>query len=183
LSICGFTFSRSVSSRCSGIALTFDRFCYKYEGESLAEIAPELKDGEKIHYVISHDECCVHANDQVNLEWMREGEQPLRNKSRGRIVHISDFILEHSGRLCLTDTEIAAQLLLPKEPLPPVTTGATTATVGNTELVPSTPATAVTVPSAAVTTPAESLISPDQAPAPAKKTRGKGKKPQEAVCF
>jgi hypothetical protein len=57
--------------------------------------------------------------DQVNFEWMRDGEQPLRNKSRGRIVHVSDFILEHCGRLCLTQAEIDAQLLLPKEPLPP----------------------------------------------------------------
>ncbi|KAJ7834295.1 hypothetical protein B0H13DRAFT_223307 [Mycena leptocephala] len=89
-------------------------FCYKYEGESLEENAPSLKDGEKIHYVIAHDECCVHANDQVNFEWMREGEQPLRNKSRGRIVHVSDFILEQCGRLRLNNAEIAAQLLLPK---------------------------------------------------------------------
>lgn len=73
-----------------------NRFCYKYEGESLEEIAPVLKPSEKIHYVISHDECCVHAGDMVNFEWMKEGEQPLRQKSRGRIVHISDFIFEHA---------------------------------------------------------------------------------------
>jgi hypothetical protein len=54
-----------------------------------------------------------------NFEWMKEGEQPLRQKSRGRLVHVSDFILEHCGRLALTPDEVEAQLSLPKEPLPP----------------------------------------------------------------
>ncbi|KAJ6498232.1 hypothetical protein DFH09DRAFT_336542 [Mycena vulgaris] len=97
-------------------------FCYQYEGEpgeTLAEIAPVLQDGEKIHYPIAHDECCVHANDQANFEWIRDGEQPLRQKSRGRLVHVSSFILEHCGVLSLTPEEIAIQLTLPKEPLPP----------------------------------------------------------------
>jgi hypothetical protein len=59
------------------LSLRFFRFCYKYEekkpeeetdkgGEPLKEIAPQLQPGEKIHYVLTHDECCVHANDQVN---------------------------------------------------------------------------------------------------------------------
>jgi hypothetical protein len=56
----------------------------------------------------------------ANFEWMREGEQPLRQKSRGRIVHVSDFIFEHGGRLVLTPEEMEAQLSLPKEPLPPL---------------------------------------------------------------
>jgi hypothetical protein len=83
------------------------------------EISPVLGPRDKIHYPISHDECCVHANDQVNFEWIRNGEQPLRQKSRGRIVHISSFVMEHCGTLALTAAEIALQLQLPKEPLPP----------------------------------------------------------------
>ncbi|KAJ7675039.1 hypothetical protein B0H17DRAFT_1207904 [Mycena rosella] len=104
-------------------------FCYAYEDEepaegekpsgNLIEIPPVLGPGDKIHYPISHDECCVHANDQVNFEWLCEGEQPLRQKSRGRIVHISSFVMEHCGTLSLTPEEIAVQLKLLKEPLPP----------------------------------------------------------------
>ncbi|KAJ7671723.1 hypothetical protein B0H17DRAFT_1141494 [Mycena rosella] len=56
-----------------------EKFCYQYEGEpgeTLTEIAPVLQDGEKVHYPIAHDECCVHANDQANYEWIQDGEQP-----------------------------------------------------------------------------------------------------------
>ncbi len=82
-------------------------------------ISPKLKPGKKIHYPIFHDECCVHANDQCSNVWMREGEQPLRDKGRGRIVHISDFIIEHSGRLVLSEFLQEEQLKLPKQPAPP----------------------------------------------------------------
>ena len=74
------------------------RFCYKYEGDNMeTAVPPDLKLGKKIHYPIFHDKCCIHANDQCTYVWMREGEQLLRDKSRGRIVHVSDFIVEHSG--------------------------------------------------------------------------------------
>jgi hypothetical protein len=82
-------------------------------------IPPVLKPGERIHYPIFHDECCVHANDQCTFVWAREGEPPLRNKSRGRIVHVSDFIIEHCGRLVLWQFEQEAQEKLPKAPLHP----------------------------------------------------------------
>jgi hypothetical protein len=74
--------------------------------------------GAKPHYCIFHDECCFHANDQSGYVWMREGEQPLRGKSRGRLVHVSDFIIEDtsSGRLALTPDQILAQMELPLAP-------------------------------------------------------------------
>ena len=34
---------------------------------------------------------------------MREGEQPLQKKGRGRLIHVSDFINEEDGRLVLLD--------------------------------------------------------------------------------
>jgi hypothetical protein len=81
----------------------------------------DLPPGQKVHYCIFHDESCFHANDQSNFVWMQEGEQPLRNKSRGRIVHVSDFIIEstESGRLSLTADQILAQLELPVAPQQP----------------------------------------------------------------
>jgi hypothetical protein len=83
------------------------------------EQPPHLLDGQKIHYPIFHDETCIHANDLANFLWLREGEQPLRNKSRGRVIHVSDFIIEHCGRLCLNADEIAEQMKLPLRPSPP----------------------------------------------------------------
>lgn len=80
---------------------------------------PTLKEGEKVHHIIYHDETCAHPNDQSNFVWIKDGEQPLRNKSRGRIVHVSDFIIEHSGRLAHSEAEITAQMKLPKKPAPP----------------------------------------------------------------
>jgi hypothetical protein len=82
-------------------------------------IPPVLKPGERIHYPLFHDECCIHANDQCTFVWAREGEPPLRNKSRGRIVHVSDFIIEDCGRLVLRQFEQEAQEKLPKAPLRP----------------------------------------------------------------
>lgn len=85
----------------------------------MTEVAPSLKPGEKIHYPIFHDETCVYANDLDSSVWMREGEQPIRSKGRGRIVHVSDFIIEHSGRLRLSEAEIAEQMKLPIRPSKP----------------------------------------------------------------
>ena len=81
---------------------------------------PQLKPGKKIHYCIFHDETCMHANDQCSCVLQREGEQPLRDKSCGRITHVSGYIIEHCGHLCLSTEEIAVQMKLPVEPLPPV---------------------------------------------------------------
>lgn len=96
-------------------------FAYRYEDKSLSENAPTVPAGAKIHYPIFHDETCFQANDQTNSLWIREGEQELRSKSRGRNVHVSDFIIEKSenGRLALTPDEIAKEELLPALPLPP----------------------------------------------------------------
>ena len=81
---------------------------------------PQLKPGEKIHYCIFHDETCMHANDQCSCVWQREGEQPLCDKSCGRITHVFRYIIEHCGHLRLSTEEIAVQMKLPVEPLPPI---------------------------------------------------------------
>ncbi|KAH8792250.1 hypothetical protein DL96DRAFT_431245 [Flagelloscypha sp. PMI_526] len=102
-------------------------FCYEYNGPDLIETAPTLKDGEKIHYPIFHDECSVHANDLDPYVWEREGEEAIRGKSRGRIVHVSDFIIEHCGRLALSTEEIEIQMNLPEHPLTLLAANLTTA--------------------------------------------------------
>ena len=91
-----------------------------YEGSELTEISPSLKAGKKIHYPIYHDETCIHANNQSNFVWMRDGKQPLWGKSHGCLVHVSDFIIEHSRRLWLNEAEIKVQERLSACPLPPL---------------------------------------------------------------
>ncbi|KAF8142746.1 hypothetical protein K438DRAFT_1994657 [Mycena galopus ATCC 62051] len=93
--------------------------CNEYDGDEMASTPPKnLPPGQKVHHCIYHDECCFHANDQSNFVWMNDGEQPLRAKGRGRVVHVSDFIIEDtaSGCLALTADQILAQLELPLAP-------------------------------------------------------------------
>jgi len=83
----------------------------------MVEKPPTLKPGEKECHVIAHDEVCFHANDLSRTEWVAGKEQPLRQKGPcGRIVHVSDFIIERAGRLCLTASEREAQMKLPCAP-------------------------------------------------------------------
>ncbi|KAJ7678825.1 hypothetical protein B0H17DRAFT_1139219 [Mycena rosella] len=73
-------------------------FATNMRGMNGAGHLPEkLGVGAKRHYCIFHDECCFHANDQSSFVWMREGEQELQGKSHGRLVHVSDFIIEDTS--------------------------------------------------------------------------------------
>jgi hypothetical protein len=87
---------------------------------NLKEIPPKLKPGDIIYYTIFHDESAVHANKQSHFIWETDDQHELWQKSRGRLIHISDFIIEHCGRLVLTPEEIAREELLPKRPLSPM---------------------------------------------------------------
>jgi hypothetical protein len=123
------------------------RFCYTYDRDNMEiSIPPVLKPGERIHYPIFHDKCCVHANDQCTFVWAHEGELPLRNKSCGRIVHVSDFIIEHCGCLALWQFEQEAQEKLLKAPLCPVVPITTPAAAPSTSALTENP-TSVTTPS------------------------------------
>lgn len=82
----------------------------------MVEKPPTLKSGDRECLVIAHDEACFHANDLSRVEWVAGKEQPLRQKGRGRIVHVSDFIIERTGRLYLTESEREAQMKLPCQP-------------------------------------------------------------------
>ncbi|KAJ7144254.1 hypothetical protein C8R44DRAFT_725211 [Mycena epipterygia] len=91
----------------------------KNSARNLKEIPPTLKAGDVIYYPIYHDESTLHANDQSHFVWETDDQHELRQKSRGRLIHVSDFIIEHCGRLVLTAEEIAREELLPKRPLSP----------------------------------------------------------------
>jgi hypothetical protein len=77
----------------------------KFEGPDLVRSDPELLPGQKRIIACFHDECSFHAHDAVSTAWLRPGEQPLRKKGRGRIIHVSDFICEETGRLVVRDAD------------------------------------------------------------------------------
>jgi hypothetical protein len=85
----------------------------QYDDETDEPLPLNLSEGEKRHVPIAHDECCFHANDRVDTVWLREGEQQLRQKGRGRLIHVSDFIVEEFGRLALTPEMIELNQNLP----------------------------------------------------------------------
>src|SRR5579872_6029717 len=82
----------------------------------MTERPPILGPGDMELHLIAHDEVCFHVNDLAKREWIADGKQPLRQKGRGRIIHVSDFIIERTGRLCLNESEREAQMKLPCAP-------------------------------------------------------------------
>ena len=81
----------------------FESHMAKHEGPELKQIMPELQEGEQRIIIQYHAKSCFHANDEARKLWLREGEQPLRKKSRGQLIHVSDFINKEDGRLVLLD--------------------------------------------------------------------------------
>ena len=55
--------------------------------------------------LIYHDESSFHANEGQSVMWAEEGRVPIRPKSQGRGLMVSNFVTEHDGLLQLTDEE------------------------------------------------------------------------------
>ena len=60
----------------------------------------ETKEDEMLYVEVHHDECCFSSNDRGTRTWYRDDSRPLMPKSRGRTIHVSDFIVEEHGSLC-----------------------------------------------------------------------------------
>ncbi len=67
---------------------------FKYEGESMDRICPDLSKGEKKRVLIVHDECIFYSNDGKHGLWTRNGEMPLRKKGNRRSIMVSEFLTE-----------------------------------------------------------------------------------------
>ncbi|KAI0357255.1 hypothetical protein OH77DRAFT_1422815 [Trametes cingulata] len=74
-------------------------------GEKLVPVEPTLEPGEKKIIAIFQDESSFHAGEYKPNIWVREGEQKLMKKGRGRIIHVSDFVVEKTGRLVVRDAD------------------------------------------------------------------------------
>ncbi|KNF00507.1 hypothetical protein PSTG_06201 [Puccinia striiformis f. sp. tritici PST-78] len=83
-------------------------FSKKYDGENCeipVMVDPEILGNNKETVFIYHDESTIHAKERPTLSWLLPGLTELRLKSLGRLMHISDFILESTGRLVLSPDE------------------------------------------------------------------------------
>ncbi|EHS62464.1 uncharacterized protein PGTG_20589 [Puccinia graminis f. sp. tritici CRL 75-36-700-3] len=77
----------------------------KYDGDNCdipLLVDPEILGDNKETVFIYHDESTIHAKERPTLSWLLPGTTELRSKSLGRLIHISDFILESTGRLVLS---------------------------------------------------------------------------------
>ncbi|KAH9149034.1 hypothetical protein AeNC1_019377, partial [Aphanomyces euteiches] len=63
------------------------------------ETKPELKNGEKEHVLIVHDESLFYSNDGDSPMWIHPKHPPLRKKGKGRCIMISEFLCECHGRM------------------------------------------------------------------------------------
>jgi hypothetical protein len=69
-------------------------------------IWPNLQNGEKSLIFVTHDESIFHAFDGQGRQWLLAGEQPLRKKGVGLVLHVSDFLTDVCGRLTLMDDDV-----------------------------------------------------------------------------
>ncbi|EHS62977.1 uncharacterized protein PGTG_21344 [Puccinia graminis f. sp. tritici CRL 75-36-700-3] len=79
-----------------------------YGGDNLEVpmlIDPSLLEDRRQTVFIYHDESTVHARERPKSTWLLPGCQDSRSKNLGRLIHISDFILETTGRLELSETQ------------------------------------------------------------------------------
>ena len=70
---------------------------------------PTLLPGEKPLVLVTHDESTFNANDGKRQGWMKKGEQPLRQKGKGRGIMVSGF-LTPGGRLRVPDSILNHEL-------------------------------------------------------------------------
>lgn len=69
----------------------------------LEMIVPDnLPPGQRPIILVTHDESTFDSNDGRRYAWMKEGEPPLRKKSRGKGIMVSDFVTP-GGRLQAPD--------------------------------------------------------------------------------
>ena len=80
-----------------------------FTGDQLEiRIDPELSEFEHLHIIVTHDESTFDSNDGRREGWHPRNEQPLKKKSRGRSIHVSEFLTETIGRLKLSNEQIEA---------------------------------------------------------------------------
>ncbi|KAF9506408.1 hypothetical protein BS47DRAFT_1374130 [Hydnum rufescens UP504] len=81
----------------------YERHMSQYDGPDLKRQDPFLLPGEKWIIAQFHDESCFHTNEFKQSAW--SDQTVLQKKSRGRLIHVSDFINEEDGHLVQCNSE------------------------------------------------------------------------------
>jgi hypothetical protein len=61
------------------------------------EKPPGLQPGEKPLVLVTHDESTFNANDGKRRLWLKNGEQPLRPKGKGKGIMVSGSVVDGPG--------------------------------------------------------------------------------------
>lgn len=82
----------------------------KGEVVDIGQPSPSLLGNQRLCIPITHDECTCNADDGAHHQWIKDNENPLRKKSCGQRLHISEFITPW-GRLTVLDIITDKELL------------------------------------------------------------------------
>ncbi|KAF8578969.1 hypothetical protein K439DRAFT_1648612 [Ramaria rubella] len=73
------------------------RFIVQYNDVHMDPLPLQLPPGQRQHHFIFQDELTFHANDLEDSVYLAPGEQELRKKGCGRLVHVSYFVIKSMG--------------------------------------------------------------------------------------
>ena len=74
----------------------------EYRKEYLLNLDNTESSGPIRRIRVYHDESVYYANSLQNIFWSDETIQPIRQKSLGGSIMMSDFVEEHDGFLCVS---------------------------------------------------------------------------------
>ncbi|RPB07515.1 hypothetical protein P167DRAFT_579204 [Morchella conica CCBAS932] len=72
---------------------------------------PIVPEGQKLIIPVTHDECTCNANYGPHYQWVRGDNIPLRSKSRGQVINISEFVTPW-GRLRVDKKNMSDEYLI-----------------------------------------------------------------------
>jgi len=85
---------------------SLEKFMPTFTGDEMdIRVDPDLSEGGSLHIWVAHDETIFESNDGKKEGWHPVNEQPLMKKSRGRSLHVSDFVTETIGWLKLSEDQ------------------------------------------------------------------------------
>jgi hypothetical protein len=96
-----------------GEALSYSRQYDETEDRKWKTVEPDLPKGIRRHVFYFHDESCFHGYDYKKTIWLNKttNQQKMPGKSKGKLVHCSDFI-GPEGRITCPDLELDARKII-----------------------------------------------------------------------
>ena len=70
-----------------------------FEGENMKQYNSEILNNEKLHILVTHNECLFYSNDDHSVIWAPLGELLLRKKEQEKFIMVRKFLLKTVERL------------------------------------------------------------------------------------